>query len=142
MSQNRKTQLGLPKSGPGSRRQSALLPSASVPTLTPFERAYLEKLRNRECPKAVVQFSPTDEIPADADFVFNAPSLTPRAKATTDEAWNEGFLSRRGSGPYIDSSETNRLESNLELPKYTSYTRRMSKNIKAFDTTYAEHKES
>ena len=140
MSQNRK--LGLTKSGPGSRRQSALLPSASVPTLTPFERAYLEKLRNRECPKAVVQFSPSDEIPADADFVFNAPSLTPKAKATTDEGWNEGFMNRRGSGPYIDSSETNRLEGNMELPTYTSYTKRMSKNLKAFDTTYSTRKES
>lgn len=119
-----------------------LLPSASVPTLTPFERAYLEKLRNRECPKAVVQFSPTDEIPADADFVFNAPSLTPRAKLTSEESWNEGFLGRRGSLPYIDSKEEEKLEHNLELPRYTSYTKRLSKNIKALDATYSNYKKS
>ena len=141
MSQNKK-RLEAPKAGVGGKRKSALLPSASIPTLTPFERAYLEKLRNHECPRAVVQFSPTDEIPADADFVFNAPSLTPKAKPTSDVAWGVAFLTRRGSLPYMDSREEEKLEQNLELPKYTSYTNRLSKNIKALDATYSNYKES
>lgn len=140
MSRDKKELLSVPKIGAGGRRKSAVLLSESTPTLTPFERAYLEKLRNRECPKAVVQFSPSDEIPPDADFVFSTHSLTPKADA--EEKWNEAFLSRRGSGPFLDLGEGERLERELTLPKYTSYVKNLSKNIKVFDTTYTSYKES
>lgn len=138
MSQDKKGLLSVPKAGV-TRRKSAVLESEAMPTLSPFERAYLEKLRNRERPKAVVQFSPDDEIPEDADFVFSSRSLTPREK--TEETWNEEFLSRRGSSPIMDHAERVRLERDLVLPKYTSYVKNLSKNIKAFDTTYSSHKE-
>ena len=138
MSRDKKVLLPVPTAGL-TRRKSAVLASEAMPTLTPFERAYLEKLRNRECPKAVVQFSPTDEIPADADFVFTSGSLTPREK--TEDTWNEEFMSRKGASPFIDPADGVRLEREMALPKYTSYVKNLSKNIKAFDTTYANYKE-
>lgn len=140
MHSNRKVLLAPPKATPGGRRNSAYLPSEVAPTLTDFERAYLEKLRNKECPRAVVQFLPTDEVPADADFVFAASSMTPRGDKVAEETWNEAFLGRRGSGPYMDHAESQRLENELTLPKYTSYMKNVSKNIKAFDTTYSDKK--
>ena len=107
--------------------------------LSDFERAYLEKLRNRECPKVRVKFMPDDEVPADTDFVLNAQDAVQSKPPDEDEfeVMNE-FAGRRASFQYIDPRESDKLEREVDVHKYKSYYKNISKSMKAFDATFAK----